>query len=273
MKYLNKKRVLVTGAAGSIGSELCRQLLKNTSARVYALDFDETGLFELDRELDIDPIIANIRDQDRLNKIFGKYEPKVVFHAAAYKHVPLMEKFPEEANKTNIEGTRNLILAAKRVPVSKFIFVSSDKAANPTSVMGRTKRRAEEIVKENGHICVRFGNVLGSRGSIVPIWSKQIEKGEPLTITSPKMKRYFMSIVEACGLILKAGEIGKPGEVLALDMGDPIKIITLAKTMIKLSGKDIEIKTIGVRPGEKMEEVLWEDGDIIEKREGIWVIK
>lgn len=265
------KVVLVTGAAGSIGSELCRQLLAYSPAKLIALDQAETPLFELDRELlrtkgevDYEPVIADIRSAERLAHVFDTFQPQLVYHAAAYKHVPLMEVNPSEAVNTNVLGTRNLVELAVKHDVERFVQVSTDKAVNPTSVMGATKRVAEMVAQVGGgntkFITTRFGNVLGSNGSVIPIFRKQIAAGGPLTVTHPEVTRFFMTIPEAVQLVLEAGAMGDGGEIFVFDMGESIKIVDLARNMIQLSGleegRDIEVKFTGLRPGEKLYEEL-----------------
>jgi len=267
------KKILITGAGGSIGSELCRQLANFWPKELILVDKDENSIYEIDLELNfqpaeikITPFIADIRNFKRLKYIIEKYRPEIIFHAAAHKHVPLMEFNISEAILNNIQGTIHISRLAAEYQVEKFIFISTDKAVNPTSVMGATKKIGEIIIQEDAsksstkYSCVRFGNVLGSRGSVVPIFQKQIARGGPLTITHPDVKRYFMSISEAVQLIIQAGTIGNNGEVFVLDMGEPIKIQELAKDLLKLSGlaeDDIEINYVGMRPGEKLyEEIL-----------------
>ena len=267
------KRILVTGAGGSIGSELVRQLVRLAPSSIALLDKDENSIYELEQELrlkktavPIEPHIADVRDPGRLKAIFADCLPQVVFHAAAHKHVPLMELHPCEAVLNNVGGTQNLLAAAKEFAVERFVFISSDKAVNPKSVMGATKRIGELLVQAsiNGHgtrfACVRFGNVLGSRGSVVPLFKKQIAQGGPVTITHPDMVRYFMTIPEAVQLIVCAGTLANCGEVFVLDMGSPRKIVELAREMILLHGlepdRDIETKFTGLRPGEKLFEEL-----------------
>ena len=265
------KTVLVTGAAGSIGSELCRQLLNYSPSRLVALDQAETPLFELERELHNHPladrleiVIADVRRKDRMERVFDAYEPQLVYHAAAYKHVPLMENNPSEAVLTNVIGTRNLAELAGARGVERFVQVSTDKAVNPTSVMGATKRVAEMVVQgqtsDTRFITTRFGNVLGSNGSVIPIFRKQISAGGPLTVTHQDVTRYFMTIPEAVQLVLEAGVMGEGGEIFVFDMGESIRIVDLARNMIKLSGlkegRDIEIAFTGLRPGEKLFEEL-----------------
>lgn len=273
--YLTGKNVLITGAAGSIGSELVRQVLKYEPQYIFVLDHEETGIFNLweSNRNKLTPILTDIKLRNEVEKYFAKYKPDIVFHAAAYKHVVMGERFPEIVRLTNVEGTRNIVNSAKRHGVKKLIFISTDKAVNPVSVMGKTKREGEKICQKAGYICVRFGNVLASRGSVIPIWKEQIEKGGPLLVTHPDMQRFFMSISEAGRLILKAGEIGRPGEILVLDMGKPIRILELAKTLIKLSGKEIEIKFIGPRPGEKLFEQLIKEDEVVEKRDELFIVK
>jgi FlaA1/EpsC-like NDP-sugar epimerase len=273
--YLAGRTVLVTGGGGSIGSELVRQLVQVGVRRVVALGHGEDGIYELLQGLarrgvtvEVVPVIADVRDLDRLRQTFARYRPEVVFHAAAHKHVPLMEANPEQAVLNNVEGIRNVVRAAREAGVMRLVNVSTDKAVNPSSVMGGSKRLAECVVKEaaNGggacrtYVSVRFGNVLGSRGSVIPLFRKQIAAGGPVTVTDPEMTRYFMTIPEAVQLVLQAGALAQPGSVYFLDMGQPVRIAQLAEDMIRLSGlrphDDIEIVYTGVRPGEKMFEEL-----------------
>ena len=271
---LKGKRILVTGAGGSIGSELGRQIAQFDPQLLALLDFDETELFHISQEirkqypgLSVFPVLGNILNKDKMGAAFSAIAPHLVFHAAAYKHVPVMEDFPEEAIRVNILGTKILGELSQQQGVEKFIFISTDKAVNPTSVMGASKRVAEMVVTDLNHqektqfVAVRFGNVLGSRGSVIPIFQEQIKKGGPVTVTHPEMKRYFMTIPEAVLLVLQAGSMGKGGEVLVLDMGEQVKIYDVACELIRLSGlepdKDIPIVFSGIRPGEKLfEEVL-----------------
>ncbi|MGR6836818.1 polysaccharide biosynthesis protein [Syntrophomonas erecta] len=272
--YICGKTVLVTGAGGSIGSELCRQLARLSPAKLIMLDCCENNLFDIEMELQegkndpqIIPLLADIKDIDKLNHIFETYQPQVVFHAAAYKHVPMMERHPEEAVSNNIIGTRNVALAADHYAAEVFIQISTDKAVNPTSIMGASKRVAELIIKDIGRTsstkfaAVRFGNVLGSRGSVIPTFLKQIAQGGPVTVTHPDMTRYFMTIPEAVQLVIQAGAMATGGETFVLDMGEPVKIMDLAADLIRISGyepdKDIEIKITGIRPGEKLYEELF----------------
>lgn len=277
--YLKDKIVLVTGAGGSIGSEICRQIAKIQPQKMLLLGKGENSIYEIMQDLNATypelkkvPIIADVRDRERIKGIMDCFAPQVVFHAAAHKHVPLMEYQPIEAVKNNVLGTKTVAEEAAAHNVETFVMISTDKAVNPTSVMGCTKRVAEMFVQSMNGTCktrfvaVRFGNVLGSRGSVIPLFKKQIAKGGPVTVTHPDMKRYFMTIPEASQLVLQAGAMAKGGEVFVLDMGEPVKICDLAKTLITLSGltpeKDIEIKYTGLRPGEKLFEELLsaEDG-------------
>jgi FlaA1/EpsC-like NDP-sugar epimerase len=270
-RYSDKK-ILITGAGGSIGSELCRQLASLGPRELILLDKDENSIYEIEYELrhsfpvKVKPVIADIRNEGRLRYIFDEYRPDIVFHAAAHKHVPLMEFNAVEAVLNNVGGTRNVAVLADQFNVQSMISISTDKAVNPTNIMGATKKIGEIIIQDiasrssTNYSCVRFGNVLGSRGSVVPLFKKQIAQGGPITITHPDVVRYFMSISEAVQLIIQAGTIGQRGEIFVLDMGEPIKIVNLAKDMIKLSGyseNDIEIQYVGLRPGEKLfEEIL-----------------
>lgn len=281
-QFLKNKKVLVTGAGGSIGSELCRQILKCTPKHMILLGHGENSIFEIHNELNsrkkkslnnviVESVIADVRNRSRIDSIIGDYKPDIVFHAAAHKHVPLMEANPTEAVTNNVQGTKNLIDACAKHDIQNFVMISTDKAVNPTSIMGATKRAAEMIVlraaKENNknYVAVRFGNVLGSRGSVVLTFKKQIAEGGPVTITHPDIVRYFMTIPEAVQLVLQAAEIGNGGEIFVLDMGKPIKIYDLASDMINLSGykvgEDIKIVTTGLRPGEKLYEELFIDGE------------
>ncbi|OCB76669.1 polysaccharide biosynthesis protein [Flavobacterium crassostreae] len=282
-KQLKDKTILITGAAGSIGSEIVRQVLHFNPKKVIILDQAETPLHNLSLEVaaivsksKIITVISDVRNKEALHPVFSMYKPQVVFHAAAYKHVPLMEENPSQAIQTNVEGTKNLADLSCAFGVKKFVMVSTDKAVNPSNVMGASKRIAEKYVqslqlksKQSGvenatkFITTRFGNVLGSNGSVVPLFTKQIANGGPITITHPDIIRYFMTIPEACQLVLEAGAMGNGGEIYIFDMGKPVKIIDLAKKMIKLAGfipeKEIEIKIVGLRPGEKLYEELLND--------------
>jgi len=274
--------VLVTGGGGSIGSELCRQILRSGPAELIILGHGENSIFEIQHELQrmlsqksgktrITPLIADIRDRGRIQTLFWRHRPALVFHAAAHKHVPLMELNLVEAVSNNVLGTRNLLDAAMETGVEHFVMISSDKAVNPTSVMGATKRIAELLVhraaqlSQRPYVAVRFGNVLGSRGSVILTFKRQIAAGGPITITHPEMQRYFMTIPEAVQLVLQAATLGQQGEVFMLDMGEPVKIVDLARDMIRLSGleegRDIDIVYTGVRPGEKLFEELFADGE------------
>ena len=267
--YLRGKRVLVTGAGGSIGSELCNQISKFGPAELVMLDHDETALQRTqiiirgNGLLDSDEIVlASVREAETLLELFERRRPEVVFHTAALKHLPVLERYPDEAWKSNVLGTLNVLEAAGAVGVETFVNISTDKAANPTSVLGHSKRVAERLTawaaEETGrrYLSVRFGNVIGSRGSMLPTFTSLIEAGGPLTITHPDVTRFFMTIPEACQLVLQAGGIGQPGEVLLLDMGEPVRILDIAQRMIDMSGKDIAIVYTGLRPGEKMHEEL-----------------
>lgn len=274
------KTVLVTGGGGSIGSELVRQCANLHPGTLVALDVDETELFYIEnefkgRDTEVIPCVASVDDEQKIDRILQQYKPDVIFHAAAYKHVPMMENFPEEAIKVNVGGTRIMASLACRHEVDKFIMVSTDKAVNPTNVMGATKRVAEEICMAYNDTCetkfvsVRFGNVLGSRGSVVPLFIEQIKNGGPITVTDPDMKRYFMTIPEAVLLVMQAGSMGIGGEVFVLDMGEPVKILDMAKDLIRLHNlepeKDIGIEISGLRPGEKLfEELLNAEEGVIE---------
>ena len=290
--YLTGQTVLVTGAGGSIGSELCRQIAGFGPHKLVLLGHGENSIHKIWLEMEdrfpslpLGIVIADIRDKAKIEYIFKQYQPDVVFHAAAHKHVPLMEYNPDEAVKTNVFGTRNLVEAADRVGTRTFVTISTDKAVNPSSVMGATKRLAELVVQnmdrvsKTRFVAVRFGNVLGSRGSVVPIFEEQIKKGGPVTVTHPDMKRYFMTIPEAVQLVIQTGSMAAGGEIFILDMGEPVKIIDLAREMIKLSGlepnKDIKILFTGVRPGEKLfEELLTaEEGATSTKHKRIFVAK
>jgi FlaA1/EpsC-like NDP-sugar epimerase len=269
---IENKMVLVTGAAGSIGSELCRQIARFNPAGIVGFDIAESPLFEIDREMreswpqvPFYPEIGSIQNRPRLDDVLGQYRPSVVYHAAAYKHVPLMEEHVFEAVENNVFGTYNVADAAAENGVEDFVMISSDKAVRPTNVMGATKRIAELLLlgMQNGrtrYVAVRFGNVLGSNGSVIPIFKKQIASGGPVTVTHPEMRRFFMTIPEACQLVLQASTIGEGGQICILEMGEPVKIVDLARNLILLSGlkpdDDIQIQFIGIRPGEKLYEEL-----------------
>lgn len=268
-QYLEDQVVLVTGAGGSIGSEICRQLTRFAPREIILLDRDESALQEAQLSiqghglLDTDDVVlADIRDEVVIREIFEERRPSVVFHAAALKHLPMLEQYPNEAWKTNVMGTLNVLQAAQSVGVSTFVNISTDKAANPMSVLGHSKRVAEKLTawmardSQQRYLSVRFGNVIGSRGSMLPTFRRLIESGGPITITHPDVTRYFMTIPEASQLVLQAGGIGRPGEVLILDMGEPVRILDVAEQMIASSGKDIEIRITGLRHGEKLHEEL-----------------
>ncbi len=270
---LEGRRIMVTGAGGSIGSEIVKQCLQFAGTTVFALDNDETHLHDAMPEWMVTgrtptPVLCDVRDASGVSNAFERYRPEVVFHAAAHKHVPILEECPEEAVKTNVTGTENVVRAARKLGVRRFVLISTDKAVDPSSVMGATKRIAEMLIQSacdgesSGGIysAVRFGNVLGSRGSVVPTFMRQIESGGPVTVTDPRMSRYFMTIPEAVQLVLQAGAMASGGEVFVLDMGEPVKIIDLASRLIRLSGmvpgRDVDIEIVGMRPGEKLEETL-----------------
>jgi len=288
--FIQNKVVLVTGAGGSIGSELVKSVCQFNPKCIIALEIDETELFYLSNHLKhskakIIPIIGDIRDEIKMQYVFEKFSPEIVFHTAAYKHVAMVESHPEEAVKTNIQGTKILAEQSMKNKVERFIFISTDKAIKPTSIMGATKRSCEELLKalnrenQTKFISVRFGNVLGSRGSVIPIFEEQIEMGGPVTLTHPEMKRYFMVTSEAVLLVLEAASVGKGGEVFVLDMGEPMKIIDLAREMIRLSGYeadvDIPIVVTKIKPGEKLfEEILGaEEGTVPTQYDKLYLVK
>jgi FlaA1/EpsC-like NDP-sugar epimerase len=273
--YIQDKIVLVSGAGGSIGSELCRQISMFAPKELVLVEYSENNLFQIELELrevfpglTIHPELVDIKDKERLQKVFKQHQPQVVFHAAAYKHVPMMEKHPRGALRNNVIGTKNMAELADQYAVETFIFISTDKAVQPTSVMGATKRIGELIIQEinsksegTNFAAVRFGNVLGSSGSVIPIFEKQIKKGGPVTVTDAQMTRYFMTIPEAVQLVIQAGAMAQGGEIFVLDMGEPVKILDLAADLIRLHGlepdKDIKIEITGIRPGEKLYEELF----------------
>ncbi|TMN21943.1 polysaccharide biosynthesis protein [Lentibacillus cibarius] len=276
--YVTDNTMMVTGAGGSIGSEICRQLIRFNPSRLILVGHGEFSIYTIEMEfkqnnpandVEIIPVIGDVQDRKRMFEIVETYRPTIIYHAAAHKHVPLMEYNPHEAVKNNVIGTRNVAEAADSFGVNTFVLVSSDKAVNPTNIMGATKRAAEMVVQNLGtqsstkFVAVRFGNVLGSRGSVIPLFKRQIEQGGPITVTDPEMTRYFMTIPEASRLVIQAGVLARGGEIFVLDMGDPVKIVDLAKNLIYLSGyseDDIAIQFSGIRPGEKMfEEMLGED--------------
>ena len=276
-KYVAGRRVMVTGGGGTIGSELCRQVAKFAPQQLVIVDIYENNAYEIQQELirsygkalDLSVEIASIRDRDKMDVLFSRYRPEIIFHAAAHKHVPLMEPVPEEAVKNNVFGTLNLAQLADKYGVKRFVQISTDKAVNPTSVMGTTKRICEMImqsmdqISETEFVAVRFGNVLGSNGSVIPLFKEQIRKGGPVTVTHPDIIRYFMTIPEAVSLVLTAGSLAKGGEIFVLDMGQPVHIRDLAENLIRLSGfrpnEDIKIEYTGLRPGEKLYEELLMD--------------
>ena len=283
--YIQDSTILVTGAGGSIGSELCRQIANIRPKKLIMLDNYENNLYSIQQELirkygdsiKMIAVVASIREQKRMEKIFDKYRPEVVFHAAAHKHVPLMENSPGEAIKNNIFGTLNVAMLSSKYNVKRFLLISTDKAVNPTNVMGATKRAAEMIIQSLNEesktelVAVRFGNVLGSNGSVIPLFKKQIEEGGPVTVTHPNIIRYFMTIEEAVGLVIQAGGMAKGGEIFVLDMGEPVKILDLAKNLIRLSGfePDVDIKIVftGLRPGEKLyEELLMSEEGLLDTK-------
>ena len=279
-EYITGQTILVTGAGGSIGSELCRQLMNFKPSRIVLFGHGEYSIYTIDMELretygqsdvEIIPVIGDVQDRKQMFAIVETYRPKIIYHAAAHKHVPLMETNPHEAVKNNVIGTKNVAEAAEAHNVHTFVLVSTDKAVNPMNVMGATKRLAEMVIQDlntkskTTFTAVRFGNVLGSRGSVIPLFKKQIERGGPVTVTHPDMTRYFMTIPEATRLVIQAGTLAKGGEIFVLDMGEPVKIVDLAKNLIKLSGyseDEIPIEFTGIRPGEKMYEELLSDGEV-----------
>ncbi len=276
LDYVHGKTVLVTGGGGSIGSELCRQIAAHQPRQLVMLDIYENSIYEIQQELlrrypemDMVVLIASVRNTRRIQAVFEQYRPDIVYHAAAHKHVPLMEESPNEAVKNNVMGTLKTAQAADKCGAEKFVLISTDKAVNPTNVMGATKRICEMVIQmmnqksRTNFVAVRFGNVLGSNGSVIPLFKKQIAEGGPVTVTHPDIIRYFMTIPEAVSLVLQAGAYAKGGEIFVLDMGEPMKILDLAQNLIKLSGyrvgEDIEIRFTGLRPGEKMYEELLMD--------------
>lgn len=281
---ITNKVILVTGAGGSIGSEICRQISKFNPCQLVLLGHGENSIYSIEMELkenfkdtgiEFIPVIADLQDAKKMKLVMSTYQPDTVYHAAAHKHVPLMEANPEEAVKNNLIGTMNAAKAASWNGVKTFVMISTDKAVNPTSVMGATKRLAEMIIQyidgqsDTKFVAVRFGNVLGSRGSVIPLFKRQIENGGPITVTHPDMVRYFMTIPEASRLVLQAGSLAKGGEIFVLDMGDPVKIVDLAKNLIKLSGNSVDeigIEFTGMRPGEKLFEELLKEDEVHEKQ-------
>ena len=282
LEYVNGRVVLVTGGGGSIGGELCRQIASHNPRQLVILDIYENNAYDIQQELtrrypelNLVVLIGSVRNTNRVNSIFETYRPEIVYHAAAHKHVPLMEDSPNEAIKNNVMGTQRIATAADRYGVDKFVLISTDKAVNPTNVMGASKRICEMIIQmmnqrsRTNFVAVRFGNVLGSNGSVIPLFKQQIAEGGPVTVTDPEIIRYFMTIPEAVSLVLQAGAYARGGEIFVLDMGEPVKILDLAVNLIKLSGyrpgEDIEIKFTGLRPGEKMYEELLTTQEHLEK--------
>ena len=281
-KKLTGKTIMVTGAGGSIGSEICRQVCRFKPKKILLLGHGENSIYQIDielrskykEEIGFVPVIADIQDRNRIFEVMEDHKPDVIYHAAAHKHVPLMEYNPKEAVKNNVIGTKNVAEAADTYGVETFVLISSDKAVNPTNVMGSTKRIAEMVIQEldrnsaTRFVAVRFGNVLGSRGSVIPLFKKQIQSGGPVTVTHPEMTRYFMTIPEASRLVLQAGALANGGEIFVLDMGEPVKIVDLARNLITLSGykeEEIEIRFSGIRPGEKMYEELLGKNEVHEE--------
>jgi FlaA1/EpsC-like NDP-sugar epimerase len=284
LSYLRGKRVLVTGAGGSIGSELCRQLLSGGASRLYLFGHGENSIYQIDRELRLlqdegvgekavlVPVIGDLKDRDYIEYILGRLKADVIFHAAAYKHVPMMEENPVAAIENNFFGTDNLIHGARKHGVKRFVLITTDKAVEPVSVYGVSKKLCEGLVlnaaaaSELNFMVVRFGNVLGSRGSIMPLFQKQIEKGGPVTVTHRDMRRWFMTIPEACSLVLKAGGVGENGNLYLLDMGEPVLIREMAEQLIRFYGfepeQDIKIEYVGLRPGERLDECLWSSDEV-----------
>jgi FlaA1/EpsC-like NDP-sugar epimerase len=287
--YLAGQTVLITGAGGSIGSELCHQVALARPARLVLLGHGENSIFAVHQDLrerfptlSVEPVIADVRDAARLRQVFERQRPNAVFHTAAHKHVPLMEENPEDAVTNNVFGTQNVVQTAVDAGVQRLVMISTDKAVQPSSVMGATKRIAETLVtsaaKRYGRtfVVVRFGNVLGSRGSVVPVFKRQIQLGRPIEITHPLMKRFFMTIPEAVHLVLQAGGLGRGGELFVLNMGQPVPIVDLATDLVRLSGckpEDVQIVFTGLRPGEKLEESLWEPNALVESTENPDVLR
>lgn len=290
-RYITNKTILVTGGGGSIGAELCRKIMKYQPSKLIILDIYENNAYDIQTELKqdypdecIEIVIASVRDKSRMEAIFDKYRPYIVFHAAAHKHVPLMEDNPAEAIKNNVFGTLNTALCADKFGANRFVLISTDKAVNPTNIMGATKRICEIIIRSlqcrstTIYTAVRFGNVIGSNGSVIPLFKKQIERGGPVTVTDKRITRFFMTITEAVQLILQAASYADGGEIYVLDMGKPINIYDLAKKCIRFFGKscdkDIKIEICGLRPGEKLNEELYykDETPVSTKHEKIFVV-
>lgn len=278
MNSIKNKRILITGGAGSIGSELVRQLAPKN--KIFILDIDETNTFDLSEELSQDgywvkPRIGDVRNKETVRDLFEDFKPQYVFHCAAYKHVSPMEMYPMEAIQTNVIGTYNVMAEAKKWEcLEKFVLISTDKVVNANSIMGQSKKLAETIVRNQGKgfLAVRFGNVMGSRGSVIPLWQNQLNRGKPITITDKRMTRYMMTIREACNLVIEASRIGRGGECIILDMGKQINILELAESIL---GKEVQTRIIGIRPGETLDEKLMteeEEGTAI-KNGKFWIIK
>lgn len=282
LSFIRGKTVLITGGGGSIGSELSRQVAANDPKSLIIVDIYENNAYDIEQELhrkygeklDLKTIISSVRDYSRINHIVREYKPDLIIHAAAHKHVPLMETAPSEAVKNNVFGTLNVAMSAKENRVPRMIMISTDKAVNPTNIMGATKRICEMIIQSineeteyTSYSCVRFGNVLGSNGSVIPLFKKQIAEGGPVTVTHPDIIRYFMTIPEAVQLVLVTGSVAAGGEIFVLDMGKPVKILDLAEKMIRLAGKQIDVEFVGLRPGEKLYEELLMSEEGIKKTE------
>ena len=269
---IKNKKCLIFGGAGSIGSELCRQLEKQN--KVYIFDIDETRTFDLMEELHVEGKTGDIRDKESVNESIKKFAPDIIFHAAAYKHVSPSMKNPKEYIQTNILGTINVLNCAKESLVKKLINVSTDKVVKADNIMGATKRVAEFLTRIYGYVSVRFGNVLGSRGSVLPIWQRQMDRGEPLTVTDSNMTRFMMTIQEACELLISAAEIGMPNDILIMDMGEKVNILSLAKDILKKAGKSENIKMIGIRPGESLTEELMNEQErsTAIKKDKFWIL-
>lgn len=273
------KRILITGGAGSIGSELVRQLARKN--KIFILDINETSAFDLSQELKqqgywTEARIGDVRDVETIRDLFADFKPQIVFHVAALKHVTPNEMYPLEAIQTNVIGTYNVLHEANRYEcLEKFVYISTDKVVNANSVMGATKKVGEIMVKNAGGVVVRFGNVMGSRGSVIPIWQRQMNEGKPLTVTDENMVRYMMTIPEACALVVKAAEKGNPGEIMIMDMGEQVNILDLAQKIIRESGRNSSVEIIGIRPGETLFEKLMteEESKVAIKQNNFYIIK